>query len=113
MRLWLRRLAYLFLFLLWLLVISLPLLAVLLATQKEIRIGDGPRSHLRIFLVQEQRSEGVGLEWRRRSGNEKECSETTLAYLMWEGEGVNTTYCQCYNEEGDVIRSETNACGLP
>lgn len=113
MRLWLRRLGYLLLFLLWLLVISLPLLAVLLAIQKEIQIGDDPRSHLRVFLVQEQRSEGIGLEWRRRSDGGGRCSETTLAYLMWEGEGMNTTYCQCYNEAGDVIGSEMTACGVP
>lgn len=113
MKLWLRRLAYLFLFLFWLFVISLPLLAVLLAIQKDIRIGDDPQSHLRIFLVQQQNAEGIGLEWRRRAGDAEQCSQTTLAYLMWEGEGVNSTYCQCFDENGDVVRSEMNACGGP
>lgn len=109
----LRHLIYLLLFVGWLLVMSLPLLSVVLATQRTIQLGQRSQTHLRLFLVQEQTSEGVGLEWARRQSAAPGCVQTRLIYLMWKGDGDNATYCQCYNQDGAIVRSEVGACTPP
>lgn len=97
---WLRRFVYLLLLLLWLGVISLPLFSVLLAARGELQLGDDPRRHLRLFLIQERDTQGIGIEWARPLREEAACYRTRLTYLMWEGRGENVSFCQCLDEPG-------------
>lgn len=109
---WLRRLIYFVLVLLWLLVMSFPVIAVVLAAQGQIEVGSAASgSHVRLFLVQESDREGVGLEWTRparRTG----CREGRISYLMWEGSGENARYCTCVNASGAVVSSQPGACSV-
>jgi hypothetical protein len=113
---WLRRLAYMLVVLLWLLLISFPVVAFLLATQGEIIIGEPDRSGLRLFMVQERQSQGGGLQWTRPQNGPAQagCSQTSLRYYLWEGsdQGQNVDYCQCFDPQNGQALPE-NRCTLP
>ena len=99
MRRWLRRILLLLLFFVWLIFMSFPVVAFVLATQGEFQWGESDGRHLRVFLVQEREANGVGIEWSRLQSRDTHCYQTTLSYLMWEGEGENSSFCQCYDED--------------
>lgn len=74
----------------------LPFLAFILAARGEVRIGGEERS-LRIFLVQEEEAQGVGISWERPLRDQTGCNKTRVTYLMWAGQAQNTAYCLCPN----------------
>lgn len=113
MRKWQRRLAYFLIAAAWFLVMSLPVLAVVLAVQREIVIGEAPRRQLRLFLIQEQDAEGISVQWTRPVNSGEQCTQSNLYYLMWKGAGDNATFCQCYDADGAVISSVQQACPPP
>ena len=98
MREWGRRLGCLLLFLLWLAVMSLPLLSVLLAARGQIQLGSAERTQVRVFLLQERNVEGVGVEWSRPLRREPGCQQTTITYFMWRGPGENVRFKSCEPE---------------
>jgi hypothetical protein len=106
---WGRRLMYLVIFIVWLLLMAFPFVAFTLATNGEMRIGN--ERHLRLFLVQEAEANGIGIEWRRSLFQPGNCLRTSVAFLMWEGESEGVSYCQCFdpatNEPLPVVG---NAC---
>ncbi len=110
MRRWLRRLLYVFGFLIWLLFMCFPTVAFVLATQEQILIGEAPGRHWRIFLVSEEDSRGIGLERTGPRDKAAGCTQTNVSFLLWEGEGEATSYCQCYNEQGGVVSAGQGAC---
>ncbi|MEM7116839.1 MAG: hypothetical protein AAF614_30690 [Chloroflexota bacterium] len=83
---------------------SFPIVAILLASQGELDIGS-ERRHLRLFLVQEDENQGVGIQWTRPRLFESECLKTNLGYIMWVGEGENATYCQCVDAQTNTLGS--------
>ncbi|MCA9940391.1 MAG: hypothetical protein KC418_17255 [Anaerolineales bacterium] len=95
MKQWLRRTGCLLLILFWLFLMSLPLLAVNIARGGQVRLGAQDGAHLRIFLVQEEKLNGLGLEWARDVAGTGTCRHTSVTYLMWEGQGTSADYCQC------------------
>jgi len=101
MVIWLRRLSYIAIILLWLATMSFPLIAFILATRSEIELGDSSRSHVRIFMVQESDLQGVGLEMSRKVNTNPRCLKTDVAFLLWQGASANqnVSFCQCYDEE--------------
>ena len=110
---WLRRFLYLLLLLFWLVVMLFPAISFVLATRQQIQLGSSPDRHLRLFLVSEPATQGLGLERTRPVSEPANCTQTTVNYLMWQGEGESTTYCQCYNESGGVISTNQGACAPP
>ncbi len=110
MRRWLRRLAYLLVLTLWLLLLAFPAVAFMLATRDQIEIGSDPARHLRLFLVSEPDAQGVGVERARPVRERAGCSQTTISFLMWEGQSESLVYCQCFDEAGGVVFSESGAC---
>jgi hypothetical protein len=111
MQRWLRRLAYGLVVLVWLILMLAPIVAVVLAARGQIQVGEGPRRYVRLFLVQEEEAQGVGLEWVRPADGQTSCSDGSLRYFTWEGEGQNADFCQCYDEAGEVLTSVTQeAC---
>ncbi|MCB0006911.1 MAG: hypothetical protein KDE04_10670 [Anaerolineales bacterium] len=95
MKPWLRRLLYLLIVLVWLLVMAFPIFAVVLASRGEIQLGDDPANNSRVFLIQEADAEGIGIQTIRETGDDLVCSETSVTYLMWKGEGENSRFCSC------------------
>ena len=111
---WLRRLLYALLLLLWLIVIAFPFVAFRLATNGQIQIGGDERRNVRLFLVQEEDLEGVGVEWIRPSRDRENCADGTVSYFFWEGQGDNIRYCQCYDaSSGAFLSSSTQSCRVP
>jgi hypothetical protein len=104
MRQWSRRAGYLLVVLLWLIFVSLPVVAFFLATQGQVEIG-GNNSNLRLFLIQDTDTQGLGLQWTRPFDNSNlesaECAQTSLRYFLWEGDasGQNVNYCQCVDSQ--------------
>jgi hypothetical protein len=73
----------------------LPFAAAALAIRGQIEIGGNDGRHLRIFLIQERNSEGVGVAWSRPLSAAPNCRRTSVSYLMWRGTGENVSYCLC------------------
>lgn len=111
MKRWFRRLIYLFIITIWLLVMAFPVVALVLATQNQLQLGSDPNRHLRIFLVQEDDAAGVGIEWARNYRGDADCTRTSVNYLVWEGEAESVSFCQCYEPlTGDLLPQESNRC---
>jgi hypothetical protein len=104
MKIWSKRLLYLTIFFLWLLVMSLPVTMVVLARNGSVQIGNENRTNLRLFMVQEDRENGVGVAITRAT--REKCLRTSLVYLMWEGEGENSSYCQCLDDQGQILSTD-------
>lgn len=110
MKRWIRRLTYATILLVWLLIMSFPALAFFLATNEQVQIGDDGRSHLRLFLVQEEEFNGVGIEWQRQVRGQDNCWRNSVQYVLWEGENQPVTYCQCVDPTTGAPISGDTAC---
>lgn len=99
MKRWLKRIGYLVLLLFWLIIMAFPTFAFFLATNGEVKFGSETQTHLRFFMVQEETSAGVGIEWVRDAWQVENCTRTTLNYFLWEGNNgkQNVSFCQCYD----------------
>ena len=107
-----RRLLYLIIILVWLLIMSFPVAALVLATQQQIELGNDARNHIRIFLVQGSDAQGIGFEWARPiSTNSQSCATTSVNYFLWEGTAEPANFCQCYDPiTGDLIPDIFASC---
>ncbi|WP_420642478.1 hypothetical protein [Candidatus Leptofilum sp.] len=101
---WFKRLGYAILIVFWLFIMAFPTFAFFLATRGELQFRDDPRSHMRFFMVQEEASSGIGIEWVRDARGAENCSQTSIRYFLWEGDGrnQNTNFCQCYDPISDA-----------
>ncbi len=107
---WLRRLIWLFLGLIWLAFLAFPVVAFILATQGEIRLGNQTRRQMRVFLVQEASAEGLGFQWTRPAGRDSNCTQSQLAYLLWAGQGDQAAFCRCFDGQGRTILAQPGTC---
>lgn len=110
MKQWLRRAIYFLIVTVWLLIMLFPLLAFGLASQGEIRLGKREATYWRVFLIAEDDLGGVGLEYTRPVSS---CSQTSITYFLWEGQGVNNRYCLCYDSQDNVISNTAGQCLQP
>ncbi len=108
---WVRRLVYLIILVIWLPVMVFPFVAFSLATNGELQIGD--ESHLRFFMVQGAEENGVGIQWKRSLFQPDHCQRNTVVFLMWEGEGENSSFCQCIDPETNESLPVGSSCALP
>ena len=90
---------------------SLPVFAFVLAARNQLQIGPTEGNHLRIFLVQEMDTEGIGIERTRSGSFDLGCAQTNVRYIMWKGRPENVTYCQCRDTEtGDPLSAIQSPC---
>lgn len=98
----LTRLGYTALVVLWLAVMCGPaFFCALVLNSGELVWGDDPDDQVRVFLMQERGQEGLGVQWTRplsSDSSEPLCTQTTVRYWMWAGEGENATMCTCAGE---------------
>ena len=103
MKVWLKRFGYAMAFVAWLFLMCVPaLLCGAMMNSGELRWGDDPQNHIRLFLLQESGQEGIGIQWTRPDRNNNTCVRTTVRYLMLTGKAQNSRVCQCATEAGDV-----------
>jgi len=108
---WLRRILYLLVIIVWLLIISLPFFSFALAARSQIQVGSTEGDHVRIFLIQEKDAEGIGLEITRSTDYEPNCIQTSVRYFMWKGYPEDVTYCQCMDPDtGKALSATSGAC---
>lgn len=108
MRRWPKYLGCTLILLVWLFFVTLPFFAFTLAARQEIAVG-GAQNHIRVFLLQEKESEGIGLEITRPFSGTPSCTTTSVNYFMWVGEPQNVTYCLC----GDVQNGQAQPAPCP
>jgi len=98
------RLALIIFVLVWLIALSFPFVAILLATNDEIAVGSDSGSHVRLFMVRSEEQKGIGLEWSRPVADQ-DCYQTTVRYLLWEGGDVdqNVEFCHCIDPASGSI----------
>jgi len=80
---------------------SFPIIAFVLATRGELGVGEASESGFRVFLLNDNNLQGIGIERRRRINPEDNCFQSTLNFLLWEGENDNLdiTFCQCFEDD--------------
>jgi hypothetical protein len=116
MRRWLRRFGYLFIFIIWLIIMSFPAVAFVLATQGQLQLGSSEQRHLRLFLLEDSEAEGVGIEWARAARGHAGCVRTSVNYIMWAGtsEQKNVSFCQCFDPRtGAPLPVDQSQCNEP
>lgn len=94
----LRKVTYVFLAIAWLIVMTLPILAFVLAARGEIMVGNDMGSNGRLFMVTEDDLQGIGFQ-RVTKASYEACYRTSVRYLFWEGHsaGLNTDFCTCFD----------------
>lgn len=109
----LRRLGCGLALLLWLGVLLLPCLFFTLATQEQItvRTGSLPEQELRLWVQMDADNRGMVVSNGSvtRQTDTLLCIETTVNYLLWQGEEVPSQYCTCYeraNAAGDWMPAD-------
>jgi hypothetical protein len=102
-----KRLLYVLLLVLWLFAIAFPFFAFALAGKGELQMGDENGRFARAFLLNSDEAEGVGFVW---AGMDGDCQESTLVYLLWEGDAKNGRYCQCLNADGERLSATEGSC---
>jgi len=95
-----RRIGCAILIILWFALLLVPCGLFYFAVQQEftIPLGGAPGQELRVWLVMEPRTRGLGTsvgQVASQSGLEL-CVQTTTTYLLWAGRPENATYCECY-----------------
>lgn len=106
--------------LIWLGIMLIPTAAFVLARNEQLQIGDSTGPHWRLFLLQEARTEGLGLERARKvspppdAPETARCLRTSVRYWLWTGEGESADYCQCLDEAtGAGLPITPPACQTP
>jgi hypothetical protein len=79
---------------------TLPIVAFVLAARGELMVGNENGSSIRLFMVNSDDAEGIGIQRVRKTSAESRCFEGSVRYLLWEGqsEGLSANYCSCYDE---------------
>jgi hypothetical protein len=95
----LRRAAYVIATVVWLVLMTLPILAFILAARGEIMLGDDPGSNVRLFMVNEDELHGIGLQRTSEINFGEDCYRTSVDYLLWEGDASeqDIDFCTCYD----------------
>jgi len=96
-----RRLIYFLIVFIWLVLMSLPVMAFVLATQGEIMLGSDDGSNLRLFMINEDAAEGVGMQRVKRAGTDRQCLQTSVRYYLWKGQdnAFSTDFCTCFDSD--------------
>ncbi len=102
-----KRLLYALLLLVGILAIAFPFFAFALAGKGELQMGDENGRFIHTWLLGSDDTEGIGFLW---TGMDGDCQESTLVYLLWEGEAENGRYCQCVNSDGEKLSATEGSC---
>lgn len=100
---------------LWIVLLISPCALLALASQGEIAIqlGDIPGQSLRIWMVSEARERGVGIARPSVYTNgDSVCLQTNVSFLLWQGQGQATTYCDCYTRSGSELSLVSSSAGV-
>jgi len=89
---------------LWFAILLLPCFLIVLATQHEITISQGglPSQQIRIWLIMEGEQRGVGISTTSSLEiGDMSCLQTNVHYVLWQGKGDATSFCDCFTRSED------------
>jgi hypothetical protein len=90
--------------LLWCVILLIPGFFIYMSVNQEIAIqwSDVPEHRFRIWLVSEIRQRGFGISTASIAQQDatSACVQTDLRYLLWQGQGEPSVYCECYARVG-------------
>jgi len=110
---WLKRVLTAVFLMAWVIILLFPCMAFNLAMQGEIQIGGNSGNHIRLFLLSEKETEGIGVEWQRPFFLNPSCSQTSVTYFLWVGEGENAQFCQCVDPlTGNLSATVSPTCQI-
>jgi hypothetical protein len=93
---------------LWFLLLLTPCIMVYAASQGEITIpqGDLPGQSIRLWMIQEARSQGIGIASTSALTIDENtrCLQTDNRFLLWRGSEPPVTYCECFRRSRDEGR---------
>jgi hypothetical protein len=109
----------------WFTLLLTPIMLIVLAAQGEIGLwygGSVPDSEahplLQVRLLMDIENQGFSLTHSsiRAQNDTSTCMQTDVRYFLWEGEGEDATYCDCYHRANadapwDYLASSLGACG--
>lgn len=101
MKIWLKRIGYTAVFLLWCFIMMLPTILFVGLSDGQMVWGDDPHNQIRVFLMQEVGQEGLGLQWTSPATADGACVDTSVRYLMFAGEADNNNLCTCMTTPSD------------
>ena len=78
----------------------MPIVAFVLAARGELSVGNENGSNVRLFMVNNDDAEGIGIQRVRKAYGEGSCFQGSVRYFLWEGQstGLNADYCLCFDE---------------
>lgn len=89
---------------LWFLLLLTPCIMVYAASLGEITIpqGDLPGQSIRLWMIQEARSQGIGIASTSALNIDENtrCLQTDNRFLLWRGSEPPVTYCECFRRSG-------------
>lgn len=95
-----RRVGCAILIVFWFALLLVPCGLFYFAVQQEVTIplGSLPGQELRVWLVMEPRTRGIGISSGQvtMETDSELCVQTATTYLLWAGRPENATYCECY-----------------
>ncbi len=104
----------------WLVVMSLPLCALLLAVRGELAWRRGDFAEDRVWVVRQAGGAGpdsaAGLAYSRTrvagrpSPGGDLCTRTQVYFLLWRGQSETVAYCECYQALEGGGYAPTGAC---
>ncbi|MBK9122882.1 MAG: hypothetical protein IPM16_07130 [Chloroflexi bacterium] len=105
----------------WFPLILLPIVLLALAVQGEIALwhrSDFPDSHehpfLQAKLLMDIDTRGLNLTRSfiaSGEGSDAVCVQTYVSYMLWQGEGEPSSYCDCYARSGERWALQSTAAG--
>jgi hypothetical protein len=107
---------------LWFTLLLSPCFAIVLVSRGEISIptGNAPEQRIRVWLIMEAAQRGLGISNAsiQSVGVNQLCVQTNISFLLWQGRGEPSSYCECYerNSESEGWNStavNTGACVAP
>ena len=112
-----RRIFIALVLLVWILILSIPLLALMLATRGQLQWQRSEFSGDRVWLLSNSKQAGVAWEARRLTtpAPDRACVTTRVRFIVWRGmaDGLNAEYCDCYELPAANPPVATGACVLP
>ncbi|HEX2622673.1 MAG TPA: hypothetical protein VHL11_21080 [Phototrophicaceae bacterium] len=111
--------------LLWALFLLIPGFLLVLATQGEVVVWHEnsvpePALHplLQVKLLMEVETRGLNITTSTpvNKPDNLTCMQTEVRFVLWQGNGNNVSYCDCYQREGDkqpwtLISTVSGTCG--
>lgn len=83
----------------WFLILLTPCFFLVLASQQEIRISQGelPGQEIRVWLVMDEKQRGLGISSTfTQEIDGAICLQTSVSYVLWQGSGEASQYCDCF-----------------